>query len=317
MKRSHVLSAAVTIASLVAFTFVSIAATAPSGRTCPATDRAVEAFIAAVRQGDTKTLVSIFGKGSERVFETGDAAADKTLREAFLKLYDARHTLSTRADGATVLVVGPDSWPFPIPLVKTGNQWAWDTAAGIDEIINRRIGRNELETIQTCLAIGDAQRDYYMQDPDHDAVMQYAKKFLSSPGKKDGLYWPTRPGEKPSPLGEFAAHATEEGYSASAANPYHGYLYRLLTSQGKSAPGGAYDYMAHGMQIGGFAIVAYPAVYGDTGIMTFMTSHSGVVYQKDLGNETATLAPKITSFDPGPGWTKVPPKDLQPFTPVD
>lgn len=307
MKR--VRAAIVTLAALIP----GAIAAAPSGRTYPTTDRAVEAFIAAARQGDTKTLISIFGSQSQRVFETGDAAADKSLREAFLKLYDAKHATKAQGNGSVVLVVGPDAWPFPIPLVKAGEQWGWDTAAGIDEIINRRIGRNELQAIQTCLAIGDAQRDYYMQDPDGDAVMQYAHKFLSTAGKRDGLYWPTKPGERPSPLGEFAAHASDEGYAAGATNPYHGYLYRMLTSQGKSAPGGAYDYMAHGKQIGGFAILAYPAVYGDSGIMTFMTSHSGIVFQKDLGKDTAEIARKITKFDPGAGWTKVDPKDQQPL----
>jgi hypothetical protein len=291
------------------------ASAAPDGRKFGTPDKAIDAFIASVRQYDLKSLVSIFGTGAERIFDTGDAVMDANLRATFLKLYDTKHVVTKRGDGGEVLVVGADSWPFPVPLVQTGHEWVFDTPSGIEEIINRRIGENELEAIQTSLAIGDAEREYYMTDPNGDAVMQYATKFLSSTGKRDGLYWPTKPGEPLSPLGEFAANATEEGYRVSHANPYHGYYFRLLSSQGKSAPGGAYDYMAHGKQIGGYAIVAYPAVYGDTGIMTFMTSHSGIVYQRDLGPSTKTTEEKIKTFDPGPGWTKVPDKDQQPFSP--
>ena len=313
MHRSSTRAAIVALAALISLAVAAIASTVPSGKKYPTGEAAIEAFVAAVRQGDTGVLTSIFGKDSERVFETGDPVVDRTLRTDFLKLYDAKHTSTPRPDGSIVLVVGPNAWPFPIPLVKKGNEWGWDTASGIDEIINRRIGLNELEAIQTSLAIGDAERDYFMQDRDGDGILQYARKFLSADGKHDGLYWPTKPGEPLSPLGEFAARASDEGYAAGEANPYHGYYYRLLSSQGKSAPGGAYDYMAHGKQIGGFAIVACPAAYGDTGIMTFMTSHSGIVYQKDLGKDTWNVARKITTFDPGPGWKQVAPKDLQPI----
>ncbi|HET7451805.1 MAG TPA: DUF2950 domain-containing protein [Thermoanaerobaculia bacterium] len=311
MKRFRSLMADAALALVLAIGTTARVSATPDGQRFSSPEKAVEAFVASVRQYDLAKLTAIFGKGSEKIFDTGDAAADQNLRTAFLKLYDEKHTITRHPDGAEILVVGKGEWPYPIPIVKAGNEWAFDTPAGFEEIINRRIGRNELDTIQTCLAIVDAQHEYYMSDPDKDAVMAYAQKFRSSPGKKDGLYWPTKPGEKASPLGEFAATAASEGYSD--ASPYHGYYYRMLYSQGKSAPGGAFDYMAHGKLIGGFAVVAWPASYGDTGIMTFIVNYSGAVYQKDLGPHTAEEVAKIKSFDPGPGWKKESAKDEQPL----
>ncbi|PYQ66126.1 MAG: hypothetical protein DMF53_04050 [Acidobacteria bacterium] len=177
-----------------------------------------------------------------------------------------------------ILAVGNDPWPLPIPLVKAGSGWAFDTAAGIEEVINRRIGRNELSAIQTRLAVGDAQREYYRLDRDGDGILEYAQKFRSTPGKQDGLYWEVKEGEPASPIGEFVATASTEGYGPGST-AYHGYHFRLLTKQSSAAPGGAYDYMVQKKQIGGFAVVAFPAAYGDSGIMTFMLSHSGIVHQ--------------------------------------
>lgn len=209
--------------------------------------------------------------------------------------------------GKVVLVVGRDDFPFPIPIVPDGPTWRFDTAAGKEEILDRRIGRNELNTIQTCLAYVDAQREYYARDPDRNSLLQYAQKFASTPGKKDGLYWPTKPGEPPSPLGPLVARARGEGYAKRSEGPvaYWGYYYRILTAQGKDAPGGAYDYLAHGRMIGGFGLVAFPAQYGVSGVMTFLVNQDGVVYQKDLGPKTEAIVRGIKQFNPDPTWEKV------------
>ncbi|HEY4590657.1 MAG TPA: DUF2950 domain-containing protein, partial [Thermoanaerobaculia bacterium] len=290
----------------------SAAPKGPKGKVYATPDAAVEAFVGAIREYNLDTLLAIFGKGAERIFVTDDPVADENARKQFLKLYDEKHALTPRDDKnkkTMILAVGNDPWPLPIPLVKAGSGWAFDTAAGIEEVINRRIGRNELSAIQTCLAVGDAQREYYRLDRDGDGILEYAQKFRSTPGKQDGLYWPVKEGEPQSPIGEFVATASTEGYGPGST-AYHGYHYRLLTKQSSAAPGGAYDYMVQKKQIGGFAVVAFPAAYGDSGIMTFMLSHSGIVYQKDLGKETQAKAEKIKSFDPA-GWKKVDDKDLQ------
>jgi hypothetical protein len=209
------------------------------------------------------------------------------------------------------LLAGDDEWPLPIPIVQdgSGKRWVFDTASGKDEVITRRIGRNELTVIEVCKAIGDAQREYAQREVRGDGLPEYARKFISDPGTKNGLYWPTAEGEKPSPLGEAVAEAQVAGYSTSASptgepRPYHGYLYRILTAQGKDAPGGAEDYVINGRLIGGFAVIAWPVDYGSSGIMTFITNYAGEVYQKDLGEETDKLAQGLTEFNPDPTWKK-------------
>ena len=270
---------------------------------------AVDDVVAALRNYDLKTLLATFGSESQRLFATEDPVADENLRKQFLQLYDQKHELTPKGESTRILVVGNEAWPMPIPLVKSSAGWTFDTAAGMDEIINRRIGRNELSAIQTCLAAGDAQREYYRADRDGDGVLEYAQAFRSTPGQEDGLYWPVAEGGPPSPIGALVVEAEGEGYGPEDT-AYHGYRYRLLTKQGPAAPGGAYDYMVRGNQIGGFAVVAYPAAYGDSGIMTFMLSHSGIVYQKDLGEQTESKALNMESFNPE-GWTKVAKKDLE------
>ena len=210
-----------------------------------------------------------------------------------------------KGSSRAVLTVGVDDWPMPVPLVMTGMRWSFDAAAGREEVLARRIGRNELNTIQVLKAMADAQIEYARTGAG-SGQLAYAQKFASSPGKKDGLYWPVKDGEPMSPLGPLVAQAATEGYTTANLTPYHGYLFRILTGQGSSAPGGAFDYVAKGVMIGGFAMVAYPASYGVSGVMTFLISHDGVVYQKDLGPTTAQTAAKMTRFDPGPGWQKVP-----------
>lgn len=208
-----------------------------------------------------------------------------------------------------VLNIGEKDWPFPVPLVKKGGQWFFDTKAGKEEILNRRIGENELSTVQTLLAIVDAQREYAMNDRDNDGIREYAEKFGSDPGKRNGLYWETPSGEEPSPLGELVADARAEGYRRSGSKqgpiPFHGYYFRILTKQGKHSAGGAFDYVVNNNMIGGFAVVAYPAAYGSSGVMTFMVNHEGVVYEKNLGKNTATTARAMKWFDPDKTWKKV------------
>jgi hypothetical protein len=269
----------------------------------------VQALIQAGRQADTKALQGIFGPEGKNLLDSGDDVADRQHREAFLARYDEAHALVTNPDGSVTLQIGTQEWPFPIPLVKKGKRWRFDTSAGRDELLNRRIGENELSAIQVCLAIVDAQREYAMQDHDGDGLHAYAAKFASDPGAKNGLYWQTQEGEEPSPLGDLLLKASQEGYdyanpAEGGPQPYHGYHYRILQSQGEHAPGGAFDYMMNGKMLFGFAVVAYPADYGNSGIMTFVVNHEGVVYQKNLGPDTAQIASTMSAFDPDDSWAK-------------
>jgi hypothetical protein len=277
-------------------------------------DLALDALVAALRTNDSAQLTSILGPGADRVLFSGDAIDDQQHEQNFLHLYDEKHALIPGENGSMVLTVGASDWPLPIPLVTDGQTWRWDTQAGLDEILSRRIGANELAAIQVCLAIVDAQRDYAWRNPTGANVPEYAQKFFSDPSQKNGLYWPTLTGEQPSPLGPLVAQATDQGYSPApdtnlGTHPYHGYLYRILTAQGSDADEGAFDYLVDGKMIGGFAVVAYPADYGNSGIMTFIANYQGTVYQKDLGEETRTVADAMQAFDPGSGWAKVPSAD--------
>ncbi len=216
------------------------------------------------------------------------------------------HRLAKTSNNKRILYVGKDDWPMPVPIVKAGKRWRFQTEEGRQEILSRRVGKNEIGAIQTCLAIVDAQKEYAVLDRDTDQLLEYAQKFESEKGKSDGLYWETAPGEPLSPLGPLVASATAEGYGkAEQLSPYHGYYFRILNAQGENAKGGAYSYMVDGSMIGGFAIVAYPAVYRASGVKTFSVNHEGVVYEKDLGPETAKLAVAITAFDPDNSWKKV------------
>jgi len=275
----------------------------------PSAEEAVKAFMEAIKSNNDKEVMSIFGPGAKALIYSGDPVSDKQRRETFISDYDKKNSL-VQEGGKMVLIVGEKDWPFPIPLVKKGEQWFYDTKAGKEEILNRRIGENELDTIQTMLAIVDAQREYAIKDRDNNALLEYAQKFRSDPGKKNGLYWETKEEEEPSPLGDLVAKARAAGYSGQKANkerhvPYHGYYYRMLKAQGKNAPDGAYDYVVNGHMIGGFAVVAFPAKYGNSGVMTFIVNHDGVVYQKDLGKNTTKIAEAMEKFDPDPTWSKV------------
>jgi len=271
-------------------------------------EAATKALADAVRAQDAQALLAIVGPASKNWLFTGDPVADRADWAKFLAAYDKKNGITKEGAAKAVLIVGDDDWPFPAPLKKQGDKWVFDAAAGHEEIINRRIGRNELDTLQTLLAVVDAQREYAAADPDHTGFDAYARRFISTAGKKDGLYWPTPPGAAPSPLGPLVAAAAKEGYRAKAGQgkpaPYHGYYYRLLTAQGKDAHGGAYDYLVNGRLIGGFAVVAYPAKYGVSGVMTFIVNHDGTVYEKDLGKATQAEASKMTRFNPDRTWKK-------------
>jgi len=265
-------------------------------------DDAAAALASAVKSGTRPDLLKVLGTGGEDIIDSGDEVADKAAREKFLAAYDAKHAVKVDGKKAS-LILGADDFPFPIPLVHAKAGWEFDTDQGRREILYRRIGRNELDAIQTSLAFVDAENEYADKDRG-DGVGVYAQRIVSSPGKKDGLYWPSDNND--SPLGQLAADASAEGYKAgSEPQPYHGYYYRILTRQGASAPGGALNYVVKGKMIGGFALVAYPADYGNSGVMTFIVSHSGTIYQKDLGEDTEARARSMTSFDPDKSWTKV------------
>jgi hypothetical protein len=273
----------------------------------PSAEQAVQTLVGAVKINDAKKLKAILGPDSEELISSGDAVVDAQTRQRFSEAYEEKNSLVSQGESKKVLHLGKDDWPFPIPIIQKDKTWIFDTQAGKEELLNRRIGRNELNTIQTCLAIGDAQREYALKDLDGDGIAQYAQKFASDPGTKNGLYWQSKEGEAPSPLGDLVAEAAEEGYARKESGertPYHGYYFRILKAQGPAAHGGEYDYVVKGNMIGGFALVAYPSDYGNSGVMTFIVNHEGVVYQKDLGPDTDKIASEMTMFDPDETWQK-------------
>ena len=272
-------------------------------------DQAAAALVAAAKARDHEALHHIFGP-SVTEFVSGDKVADETAFNHFTKKVDDHLELEKINTNSSMIDIGKDKWPFPIPLTRLANgKWFFDTEAGKTEILNRRIGRNELETIKVCRAYLEAQREYASVDRDGSGVLKYAQHFISKHGN-DGLYWKTAPGEEESPFGEFVAQATLEGYTPGqnhdhGPQPYHGYLYRMLTRQGPDAPGGRYDYVINGNMIAGFALVACPVAYGNSGVMTFMINHQGKVYQKDLGAETLDIVRDTKEYDVDSSWTLV------------
>jgi Protein of unknown function (DUF2950) len=269
-------------------------------------EAAADALAGAARTGDRAALIKVLGPDGADIASSGDPVADSDLRKKFVETYDAKHQVKMDSDAKATLIVGPEDFPVPIPLVRKDDAWQFDTAAGRQEILARRIGRNELDAIQSSLAYVDAQNDYAAKDRTGAGSGVYAQRIVSSTGKKDGLYWPASAGGDESPLGELIAEATRQGYRVGEGRtPYHGYYFKILTRQGPDAPGGALDYVVNGKMIGGFALVAYPAEYRNSGVMTFIVNHNGVVFQKDLGPQTDKLAERMTSFNPDQTWTKV------------
>ena len=276
-------------------------------------EAAVVALVAAAEKHDVQELGRLLGPGTGDLLSSGDDVADRAEREGFLKRYRARHRLVTGGPDDIVLQVGEDDWPLPIPLVRGQGKWRFDGAAVADELVLRRIGANELRTIDVMRGFVAAQQEYAAAGHDGAAPGVYAKNFRSTPGQHDGLYWEVAPGEPPSPAGPFLAAAAEEGYALKSASeeprgtrtPYHGYVYRMLVSQGAAANGGARDYLVSGKLTGGFAMLAVPEVYGASGVMSFIVNQDGVVWQRDLGEHTAQLAAEIQRFDPDRSWTPI------------
>ena len=268
-------------------------------------NEAVLALTAAIRTGDQAQMLAVLGSDSKDLISSGDSVQDKTSRDNFLKMYAANHSLLTEAPGYKTLVVGTSDWPMPIPIVRDGTAWYFDSNRGRDEILNRRIGNNELGAIAVCTGYVRAQKEYAAKGHDGQAAGIYAQKLSSSPAKQDGLYWPVAAGQQQSPLGPSIAAAEAEGYSGSDKGPYHGYIYKLLKTQGADAPGGAKSYLDNGKLSHGFALLAYPATYEVSGIMTFMVNQDGTVYQKDFGDDTTKAVSKLTTYNPDQTWDPI------------
>jgi hypothetical protein len=271
----------------------------------PTPESAVDALVAANRNNDTKALLKVLGPASEKLIHSGDSVADREGRKKFVEAYDAVHKIESEGDNRRILIVGAEEWPMPIPLVRSDRGWRFDSAEGELEILNRRIGRNELNVIRVCRAYVEAQREHAAQNRKDGKPPVYAQKLLSAPGKQDGLYWPATEGAAESPLGPLIADAAAEGYSGDAAlaqKPYHGYFYKILTQQGEHAAGGARDYIADGRMTRGFALIAFPAKYGDSGVMSFIVNQNGIVYEKNLGPDGAEIARRMEAFDPDESW---------------
>jgi hypothetical protein len=270
-------------------------------------EEAVTALVAAVQDENDADLLATLGPGSKDLTSSGDEVADKNGRMRFLKAYEEKNSLSQEEKGVAVLFVGNNEYPFPIPIVQHGKTWLFDTQAGMEEILNRRIGRNELHTIEVMHAFTDAQREFATLKR-KGGGSEFAQNLASSEGKKDGLYWKAGEGEEESPFGPLIARAVEEGYEGRLDQPppeaFHGYYFKILKGQGEHANGGAFDYVVDGKMILGFALVAYPAKYGASGIMTFIVNQEGVIYEKDLGEDTETVAAAMTTFDPDDSWRK-------------
>jgi hypothetical protein len=282
--------------------------TKPSFRLFASPEDAGTALLEAAKSGDQNAALAIFGPESKEIIFSGDAVQDKAAVDKFNAAYGVMHRWRKMPDGTQVLLIGADNFPFPIPLKKTGSgQWFFDTVAGKEEILTRRIGRNELAIIEVCGAVADAQAEYSSQPHDGGSKGQFALKFISDAGKQNGLYWEAPEGQPKSPLGPLAALATTEGYSAKqdAHTPFHGYFFHMLTRQSSHAQGGAKDYVVNGKMVGGFAFVAYPVEYGNSGIMSFIINQDGVLLQKDLGTTTTKTATAMSEFDPDTSWSQV------------
>jgi hypothetical protein len=283
------------------------AAQQPGQKTFQSAAAASHALVAAFQANDQAALLSILGPDAKDIISSGDEVEDNTSRNAFVQKYNQMHRLVAEPDGTTTLYIGAENWPTPIPLVHKGSIWYFDTAAGKQEILYRRVGRNELAAIQVCRELVDAEKEYYAKPHDGDSGKHYAPKFFSDPNKHNGLYWEPASGEAESPIGPLVARATAEGYARNPnqkPQPFQGYYYRILKGQGAKAPGGARSYIVDGKMTGGFAFVAYPAEYRSSGVMTFIVGQDGVVYEKDLGPGTAEIVKTLTLYDLDATWNK-------------
>jgi hypothetical protein len=284
---------------------------APSQRLFSSPEDALKTLTEAVKANDKTLLDQIFGP-SGKDLRSGDEVQEAAEFKDFAKHLAEKADLVKENDSKVILHVGNENWPFPIPIVKYNDQWFFDTEAGKEEILNRRIGEDELTAILVCRAYVKAQREYVLKDWDGDGIFAYAQKLRSDPGKKNGLFWRAAPGEELSPLGEIVARAWHEGYKKKKAafreaepSPFHGYYFNILTRQGKNVPGGSYNYIVNGNMVGGFALVAFPSNWGKSGVMTFIVNQQGKVYQKNLGPDTAKIAQQMKSYNPDKTWTPV------------
>jgi hypothetical protein len=285
----------------------AIAAAEDGPRTFVSAEEAARALIDIVKANDLKDLVALFGPAGQELVDTSDPATGRRNREVFVAAAAEGWRLGDLGPDRKELVLGNEAWPFPVPLVKGARGWSFDAAAGREEILNRRIGRNELAVIRVLHDYAGAQRAYAATGHDGKPAGRYARRFGSEPGRQNGLYWPARPGEPRSPLGVLVAQASEQGYrhGGEGPTPLHGYYFRILEGQGKAAKGGASEYVVDGEMTGGFALVAWPVYYAESGVMTFMVNQDGVGYERDLGPETKTAVPKITHYDPDEAWRPV------------
>jgi hypothetical protein len=290
------------------FLFGTASASQAAGRqqkSFPSPEEAVKSLVAAVRANDMKEMLAILGPGSGELISSGDDVADRAGREKFLNAYDQVNTLQQEFANTMVLHIGADNWSMPIPIVKKGATWVFDIGKGKKEILNRRIGRNELHVIEVLDAYIDAQHEYATKDCRGGGKVEFAQRLISTEGKRDGLYWEAKEGEEESPLGPLVARAAKEGYGKeSDLSPFHGYYFKILSGQGKHAEGGVYNYVVKGRMILGFALVAYPAEYGNSGIMTFMVNQEGTIYEKNLGKNTKRIAEAMKIFNPDKTWKK-------------
>ncbi|HOI96096.1 MAG TPA: DUF2950 domain-containing protein [Syntrophobacter fumaroxidans] len=281
-------------------------------KTFASPEEALKSLMNAAEAGDRGQLLVIFGAEGKGIIASGDDVADKADLDRVVLAYKEMNRLEARGDGKVIAHLGRDEWALPIPIVRKDGGWVFDTRAGKEEIHNRRIGRNELNVMEVCKAYVDAQREYIGKDHDSDGVLEYAQKLVSEERQADGLYWPSGEGREESPMGPLMALAAKEGYKKQPEGvkvPYHGYFYRVLKAQGAHAQGGARNYVVKGDMTGGFALVAYPSEYGNSGIMTFIVNQDGIIYEKDFGKRTAEAGSKMSRFDPDRTWKKVePPK---------
>ena len=293
------------VLAAVLATTTGVSAQKPAQETFPTAEDAVVAMVDALKADDKPKLLSIFGPEVREVASSGNDAADRNGRGLFLAAYNERAQLLGSSTKKTLLV-GSEEWPFPIPLSRGTGGWKFETALGLQELRNRRIGRNELATIRTCREYVEAQKEYAQTGHDGKAAGAFAQKFVSEPGRQDGLYWKVEEGKEPSPLGDLAAQAAAEGYKrvTDKPNPFRGYYFRILTAQGAGAKGGAKDYLVNGEMRGGFAMIAFPAEYGASGVVTFLVSRDGIVFQKDLGANTAKIAGEMKEYNPDKTWVK-------------
>lgn len=289
---------------MAVFSALPLAAQEAGQQTFVHPDEAARALVACLKSGDVQGLTKLVGSQAKSMLHSGDPAEDAANHEAFVKACEDRLQLVPQGDNLMMLVVGKENFPCPLPLVKKKDSWFFDGELGLLEIRARRVGRNELNAIRACEAFVQAQREFHSMDPDGKNLCEYAQKVTSSPGKHDGLYWEAGEGEAASPLGPFLAEAGNVGRGGKG-KPFHGYRFRILTSQGASAPGGAYSYLINGHMVAGFALVAYPAEYGNSGIMTFLVGPSGALYQRDLKEKTAEFGSSVKSFDPTAGWKRL------------